>query len=552
MAVTNIGGELLLELLTGGLKNLSADAEEINTLNVFPIPDGDTGSNMLMTLSGAVSAARSGDAAQVESCAGRLSRGALLSARGNSGVILSQFIKGFANGCKGKETLGIREFNAAFGQGVERAYEAVLKPVEGTMLTVMREGFEWIEAQGGNITNFNDYFARLIRSMEESLQRTPELLPILKESGVIDSGGAGFISIFKGAEKALNGEKIEGSHSAAAAGGIDSDAFNADSVLEFGYCTEFILQLQSSKVDIPAFDIRTITDYLETIGDSIVAIKDEGLVKVHVHTFTPGEVLNFGQKFGEFVTLKIENMMVQHNENGVAGKKERPEMPKEKVHVPVAVLAAVSGPGIRAYFEELGCTCVEGGQGENPSTEDFLEAFATISADDIIVLPNNSNVVMAARQAAELCSGARVHVAGAKTLAEGYAAVTMMDLGSGDVGQILEDMEACIKHVKTGLITRAVRAVEYKNISVKQGHFIGMDRDEILSDSEDRVEAVKGLLLKIDDIRDREVVTIFYGPEVTGDELLELGQMLDSSFPWIEYGWIDGGQRVYDYIMAIE
>ena len=556
MACTALNGADLKEILTGGMANLRLNAATIDELNVFPIPDGDTGNNMMMTIEGGVRAVADSDIANVEEFTKKFSRGALLGARGNSGVILSQYFKGFSLGCEGMTELDTAAFSKAMKAGVDRAYEAVITPTEGTILTVMREGWEYISAQEG-ITDFSEYFEKLNRRMDVSLENTPELLPILKESGVIDSGGAGFLCIFRGMEKVINGEKIEGAEALPSAGGhassvgVDPNVFNADTEFEFGYCTEFILQLMNAKTDIAHFDLQTIVSFLETIGNSIVAIMDEDLVKVHVHTFTPGVVLNYVQQFGEFVTLKIENMMIQHNENSMFKKEEPKAAPKE--HKPIAVVTVVNGDGLRELFTEIGVdVCVDGGQTENPSTEDFLAAFEQLDADDIIVLPGNSNIVMASTQAADMYTKARVHVVKAKTIAEVYSAISMMDLTDGDCGRVIDEMEECIEHVKTGLITTSIRDVQYENIAVTKGHYIGLDRAHIISDSEDRIQAVTDLLKGTEGIESCEVLSIFYGDDVDEAETEALSSVLDRDFSWLEYGFIAGGQKVYDYILAIE
>jgi len=557
MAHTTLDGADLKELFTGGMANLKLNAAVIDELNVFPIPDGDTGNNMMMTIEGGVRAVADSDTKDVCEFSKKFARGALLGARGNSGVILSQFFRGFSIGCEGMSILDTKGFAKAMKAGVDRAYEAVITPTEGTILTVMREGWEYL-AEHEDIQNFDDLFKKLNVRMDDSLEHTPDLLPILKESGVIDSGGAGLLCIFRGMEKTINGEKIEGledfsgeqSHSAAQS--FDASKFNADTEMEFGYCTEFILQLQNAKVDIPSFDIKTIISYLESIGNSIVAIKDDDLVKVHVHTFTPGKVLNFVQQFGEFITLKIENMMIQHNENSMFGKEGALTPPKAE-HKQIAVVTVVNGEGLRELFTEIGVDiCVDGGQTENPSTEDFLSAFEKLDADDIIVLPGNSNIVMASTQAAELYTAARVHVVKAKTIAEVYSAISMMDLTDGDCGRVIDEMESCIENTKTGLITTAIRDVDYENISVKKGHYIGLDGHQILSDSEDRIDASIKLLKATEDIGSKDVISIFYGENVTEDEIERLGEAIEREFGWVEYGFINGGQKVYDYIFSIE
>lgn len=573
MKQKTLNGTALASLFAGGMANLKLNAKVIDDLNVFPIPDGDTGNNMFMTIEGGVKAACQTPSEHAGVFATTFARGALLGARGNSGVILSQFFKGFSIGCEGHADLDISGFTDAFKEGVDKAYSAVIQPTEGTILTVMREGWEYISGQT-DIEDFGSYFELLNNRMETSLEHTPELLPILKESGVIDSGGAGFLCIFHGMERTLAGEVIEGGETAghqSSPAAVNLDAFTADSELEFGYCTEFILRLQNKKTDIAHFSLDTVISYLESIGDSIVAVMDEDLVKVHVHTFTPGKVLDFGQRYGEFITLKIENMSVQHNENHMFPEADKHEVDSSlemakyaeqaasnhqehsSQHKAVAVVAVVNGPGLKEFFTELGTDmCVDGGQTENPSTEDFIHAFEQIDADHIIVLPCNSNIVMAATQAAELYTRSQVHVVKAKTIAEGYSAISMMNLSDGDPDRIISEMEECIDHTRTGLITTATRDVEYDHIKVYKGHYIGLDRDSIISDAPDRLDAVRAMLLAVEDIKSREVLTIFYGAHVPEEELTELEAVISRDFGWMEFGFIFGGQEVYDYIFAIE
>lgn len=550
---THLDGEALKNLFLGGLANLKNNKKEVDELNVFPVPDGDTGTNMAMTLEGGVNAISDAYYESVSGFAKAFSRGSLLGARGNSGVILSQFIKGFGSGLEDRKTIGTTEFVQAFRQGVDKAYAAVINPTEGTMLTVMREGCEFLEGCIGEKKDagFEELLEQLNLCMKAALDRTPELLPVLKEAGVIDSGGAGFLYIFLGIEKTLKGEPIEedpdGVHGMSA-GSVDFSAFNADSVLEFGYCTEFILQLQNSKVDIASFDKQQIVSFLEQVGDSIVAVEDDDLVKIHVHTFKPGDVLNYCQQFGEYITLKIENMSVQHNE--IMLEEERKT--KEKIRKPIAIVASLTGKGLQNYFREIGVdVIVNGGQTENPSTEDFLKAFEQIEADHIIILPCNSNILMAASQAAELYKGAKVHVVKAKTVAEGYAALSMMNLGLS-VDEVIRDMDTAIEETETGMITTSIRDVEYEKISVKKGQYIGLNGESVLSASDGRIDAARTLLAATKGIRDKVVVVVFYGAGVSADELADMEQMIKSDFPWLEYGFIDGGQEVYDYIFAVE
>ena len=551
MTTTHLDGSALKELFLGGLSVLKLNKDRIDELNVFPVPDGDTGTNMSMTLEGSLESAAHEEIVGVSELMQKVSRGALLSARGNSGVILSQFIKGFGKGCEGRKTISCADSVKAFRAGVEKAYDAVITPTEGTMLTVMREGCEMMESR--NFASFQECIGALNARMDESLENTPELLPVLKEAGVIDSGGAGFICIFKGMEKVLNGEKITAADVLSEKKTGHTGVFNADSELEYGYCTEFILQLQHSKVDIDHFEISKIVNYLEGVGDSIVAVKDDDLVKIHVHTFFPGQVLDYCQKFGEFITLKIENMSIQHNETMIVQMQEQEQKKKLPAHKPIAYVAALSGDGLISYFKELGVDeVVNGGQTDNPSAEDFVKAYENLNADTIIVLPCNSNIVMAAGQSAEIYQKADVRVVPAKSVAEGYAAISIIDVSCTDPDRIIRDMEYAVKNAGTGLITTATRDMTYKDITVQEGHYIGLDRDDILSDSPDKLTAVKDMLNAMEDISDKEVLTIFYGKHVTDEERSELAGMLDKEFSWLEYGFIYGGQEVYDYIFTVE
>lgn len=551
---THLDGEALKELFAGGLSNLRLHLQEVDELNVFPVPDGDTGTNMSMTLQGGVNATAKSSFISVPDFARTFSRGTLLGARGNSGVILSQFIKGFSNGLESCSTVTVTDFLRSFKLGVSKAYEAVINPTEGTMLTVMREGCEFLETylNSNKEVYFEDVLEETIQAMKKSLDHTPELLPVLKEAGVIDSGGAGFLYIFQGISKTLKGEEITLDDSlqghSMSVPSVNFSAFNADSVLEYGYCTEFILQLQNSKVDIASFDKKVIVDYLNEVGDSIVAVQDEDIVKIHVHTFKPGDILNFCQQFGEYITLKIENMSVQHNE--IMLEEERKT--KERIKKRIAIVAALSGKGLKSYFKEIGVdVIVDGGQTDNPATEDFLRAFKKLDAEQIIVLPCNSNIVMAASQAAEIYDGSDVRIVNAKTIAEGYAALSMMNL-SLSIDEVIRDMEDAIAETCTGMITTSIRDVDYEDLCVKKGHFIGLNGDRVLSDSEDKIQAVRQMLSATEGIRDKVVIVAFYGADVKEKELSCLEEMLKKDFPWLEYGFIEGGQEVYDYIFAIE
>lgn len=546
MHFTGIDGQLLRAMLTAGYNNLKKNIALIDSLNVFPVPDGDTGTNMSLTWEGGLKALALSDAADVDNCLQIFARGALLNARGNSGVILSQFVRGLADFSKGLESFSINDFTAALASGTAKAYSAVIKPTEGTMLTVMRQTAEFAKKSHNEFDSFLSFFTAVIGAMQESLQHTPELLPVLKEAGVVDSGGAGLLCIFEGMLCALNGEKPEDItfDVATSAQIVDaSSTFRRDSVLEFGYCTEFILRLMDAKVDIDNFEIKTIIGFLEINGDSIVAIKDDDLVKVHVHTFSPGDILNYCQRFGEFISIKIENMSVQHSE-GTA-----PAANRQKY----AVVSVCSGDGIKEYFSNIGVSyIIDGGQTQNPPMEDFIKAYDAVNADDIFVLPNNSNIILVARQSAEHYKNSTIHIIPTKSIAEGYSALSMMDLSHDSADEIIADMEYALGNVSTALVTRANRDATYNGLDIREGKFIGLDKETIYSCEETLFDAACKLTDSIEDIENKQVITLFYGENTTEDDVFEFFNYINEKYPLIETGAIYGGQKIYDFIMAIE
>lgn len=546
MNSTQISGRLFGLMLTNGYRNLKRNIEVIDNLNVFPVPDGDTGTNMTMTLGGGISTI-TGEECAVGTLMRRLSRGTLLSARGNSGVILSQFVRGMANAAESKSALLVPDFVELMRSGVDCAYGAVIRPVEGTILTVMREGAELLQRQLDSIADFEDCFRRLIAQMKYTLNKTPELLPVLKEAGVIDSGGAGLICIFEGMEMALRGELLDEADAAEAAPTFlqtGAAAFGPDSVLEYGYCTEFILQLLHAKTDIAAFRLAPVIAALEEMGDSLVAVQDGDLVKVHIHSFEPEKVLAYARQFGEFVTIKIENMSVQHNESMA-------QQPPEKQ--PYAVVAVTSGAGVADYFSQIGVNlCIEGGQTQNPSAEAFLQAFDQLHAEHILVLPNNSNVVMTARQAAALCPQADVQVIPTRSIAEGYSALSMMDPTASTVEELVRSMSDAIHCVTTGYVTTATRDTCMNGLEIHRGDWIGLDDETIRAVSGDKCSAALTLLRNLPDISDKQVLTAFVGKDVSEAELQQLQSALAADFPLLESGFVRGGQEVYAFIFSVE
>lgn len=553
MTHQNVDGLLFADMVRGGAARLRANAQAVDDMNVFPIPDGDTGDNMSMTIEAGISALGTDAPREIGACSAKLAGGMLLGARGNSGVILSQLFAGMADGFKNCEEADVNCLAEAFRSGVRKAYHAVLTPTEGTILTVAREAAEYAANHLSEDSTVESYLEDYRREMQASLKRTPTLLKCLEEAGVLDSGGAGYVFVLEGMDKVLRGETVEAAAvTAPAAKVIDTSSFTADTELEFGYCTEFLLQLQNSKVDVAAFEVSTISDFLQTVGNSVVAFKTpEGVVKVHVHTMTPGRVLDYCQQFGEFLTLKIENMMLQHNESVFSEKmteKKKTETPKK----PVGIVAVATGDGVKETFLQLGADeVIHGGQTMNPSAEDFLGAFSRINADAIIVLPNNGNVILAARQAAGLYDKAAVYVLESKTIGDGYAALSMFDPGAGTIDEIIHDLEDAMRGVVTAMVCPAVRESHLGGVAVKEGDFIGIVGKEILCAAPTAAKAANELLGHID-CADKAVIITLCGKDSTCEEAEEISGIIGENLPELEAYVIDGKQDVYPYIFILQ
>ncbi len=551
---TILDGALYKKMVEGGASCLYQNASTVNDLNVFPIPDGDTGDNMRMTVEGGVQSSAMLESHDLGEVARAVADGMLLSARGNSGVILSQFFGGIAEGLCGVTEADATVLGAAFRSGVRKAYAAVLEPTEGTILTVAREATEYAVKETRAGDNLEAFLKNFLEEMNRSLSRTPELLPVLKEAGVIDSGGAGLLYVMEGMNKVLCGEEIETPIPVSERKeALDFSKMNEDSELVFGYCTEFLLRLQRKKTDIEHFDIKLITDALNEIGNSVVAIRNGSIVKVHVHTMTPGRVFELGQRFGEFLTVKVENMMLQHNE-ATEGEKEasrfRVEKPKEVT--PYAVVSVASGEGIREAFLSLGADyVVSGGQTNNPSTEDFLTAFRSLSAERIIVMPNNGNIILTASKAAELYTGAEVTVLETKTVGEGYAALSMLNFDFDTPEEVMENLRLAISGVVTAEVTHAVRDTTFSGLEIHRGDYIGIVGKEILAAEESRATAAIATLARLD-TEENEVCIVICGADATRGDMDYVRSYLKESHPHLEIFEIDGKQEVYDFIFVLE
>ena len=538
MSLKQINGIVFKQMVINGANNLANRSKYVDQLNVFPVPDGDTGTNMSMTMTAGAKELVSLEEASIGKVAKVLSRGLLMGARGNSGVILSQLFRGFATGLEGKDEADIEDIAKALESGVKTAYKAVMKPIEGTILTVARESAEAAGAKYETVETIVDLYDLVVNEMQISLNRTPELLPVLKEVGVVDSGGQGLL-------KALKGETIVLEAQTEATGESAQTALSSDEV-EFGYCTEFIIRLDEERTP---FKEDVFRGRLEKLGNSIVVVQDEDIVKVHVHTLTPGDALNLAQKHGEFVKLKIENMTEQHNE--IIGQNAPQSEPAKREQAEYGIISVVAGEGIKHLFEEQGCHYViEGGQTMNPSTEDFLKAIDELNAKNIIILPNNSNIIMAANQAAQVTEDVNVVVVPSKTIPQGYTALMMFN-EHASVEDNIEEMNQAITEVKSGQVTYAVRDTQMNGVDIKENDFIGiLDKDIIVSVPE-RFESACALVDKMID-EDSEIVTILYGEGVDEDEADELAEYIENKYDDVEVTIFDGQQPVYSYIISVE
>ena len=531
-------------MIENGAIHLGNHYTDIDALNVFPVPDGDTGTNMSMTFSAGVKDALACGSDRVDEIAKRLSKGLLMGARGNSGVILSQIFRGVYQSFDGKKDISGLELAEAFVNGSRVAYKAVMRPVEGTILTVIRESADYTLAfaTGKEDVTPLEVLEYLVKEADESLKRTPELLPVLKEVGVVDSGGAGLLLVLQGFAMALRGEFLEKSEAAAVEG-----AQSAVESEEFGYCTEFIIQL--SDQGMKTFKEDALKESLSRIGNSLVVVQDDDIVKVHVHTLTPGDALNLGQRYGEFLKLKIENMSVQHENIMVNAQEEFKDHPEKEY----AIITVAAGEGLSNVFKELRADVViSGGQTMNPSTEDFVEAINSCNARHIFVLPNNSNIVLAAQQAESICDADQVEVIvlPTKSIPQGYAALINFN-PEVDAQTNRENMMAAVEHVKTGQVTFAIKDTTYEGLEIKENEYMGIKEKDIIVSLPDKTASTRYLLSHMID-EDSELVTLFTGEDVSEEECSEIEAYLEEHYPDVEVEVIDGGQPVYSFIISVE
>lgn len=549
MAIIKINGVHLSKMLENGLNNLMKHREEVNKLNVFPVADGDTGTNMSLTLGHGLKAAQPRVEAGLYLKA--VSEGMLLGARGNSGVILSQLFKGLYLELARAGWITPAMFRNALIRSYKTAYASVVQPVEGTILTVAREGIEHIKTQIDRRTTMEEFLSMYTAEMRKSLSFTPELLPVLKESGVIDSGAYGYILIFEGMLDRLYGKKHkeakveEATHMAesSAPAPVDLSLFNENSAFVEGYCMEFVLQLMKRENYSQHFVLRTYIDDLKLYGTSLVVVQDGRRVKVHIHTFKPAKIITISQDYGEFLTFKLENMQLQHNEVLQSAA------PDKK---PLATIAAVNGDGMEKTFLELGCDVVINCKGAmNASTEDFIRAIGRVNADKVVILPNNKNVVMAADQAVRLSEAKNVEVLPTKSSAEGYFALAMDIQDSTDTELRVKQMRLGMKSTVTLTESTATKDYENETTSCKAGEEIVMLNGELVAASTDWCDCIIKGLKAVPGAEDIESCVIFTGEGVPDGHEEILAERLSESFPMLEPTFLKGDQGVYKFIIGI-
>lgn len=539
-----ISGKLFKDMLASGMNNLTNHSAEVDSLNVFPVPDGDTGTNMSLTFSSGVNDAIKVEEDHVGKVAKVLSRGLLMGARGNSGVITSQIFRGFFQSVEHLEDMDALQLAQALVNGSRVAYRAVMRPVEGTILTVVREAADYTYAYTvtEEITDCIKVMEKMVLEANESLLRTPELLPVLAEVGVVDSGGKGLCIILEGFLSAMKGEVIAPSKDASSYDSAQTKIEGGEE--EFGFCTEFILHL--TPTGIKHFSEEDFKNELATIGISIVCVQDDDLVKVHVHTLEPQTAIKMGKRRGRFMKLKIENMQEQHD--NILEKEQEEEVVAE--HKKYAIITVAPGKGIDAMFKELRADIVVGGgQTMNPSTEDFVSAIGKVNADHIIILPNNSNIVLAANQACQVCEDKDIHVLPTKTIPQGLSACIMFN-PEVDIEDNLAEMQEAIDHVKSGEVTYAIKDTTYEGLEIKKDEYMGIFGKAIVVSDPDMMASTKALLDKMLD-EDSELVTLIYGDTATLEQAEEIAEYIeDTSDAEVEIH--EGNQPVYSFIIGVE
>ena len=546
-----INGLVLAEMIDLGSKNLAKNAEKINALNVFPVPDGDTGTNMNLSMSSGAKETAANVVANIGELGKSFSKGLLMGARGNSGVILSQLFRGMSQYIADKKEVNAKEFAEAIQNGVSIAYKAIIKPVEGTILTVAREAAEAGLKAAENTTSVVEVMEAIYAEAQASLKRTPELLPILKEVGVVDSGGQGLVCVYQGFVAALKGEKIEGLEAVETnlvdmqfEDNHDMDFMNPEDIV-YGFCTEFTVRLDKEKKE---FNEDKFREDMSKFGDSLLVISDSEFVKIHVHTETPGDVFNYGQQYGELIKIKSDNMREQHRE--VLRKQEAKQTTAPKELKEQAMISISMGAGLSKVLTSMGVDyIVEGGQTMNPSTEDIMKAIKEVNAKNIFIFPNNKNIQLAAKQAAELAEE-NVFVIESKTAPQGLAAVMVFN-PQASAEENFANMQEVLSTVSTLEVTHAVRDTNIEGVEIKKDEFMGIRNGKIVVSNLSLNTVLEELLEKSLD-EDSEIVTLYLGEESTEEYTDFLEQLIEEKYPDVEVELIESGQPVYPYIIGVE
>ena len=546
-----INGLILAEMIDLGSKNLAKNAEKINALNVFPVPDGDTGTNMNLSMSSGAKETAANVVENIGELGKSFSKGLLMGARGNSGVILSQLFRGMSQHIADKKEVNAKEFAEAIQNGVSIAYKAIIKPVEGTILTVAREAAEAGVKAAEKTTSVVEVMEAIYAEAQASLKRTPELLPILKEVGVVDSGGQGLVCVYQGFVAALKGEKIEGLE--AVETNVVDMQFEDDHDMDFmspedivyGFCTEFTVRLDKEKKE---FNEDKFREDMSKFGDSLLVISDSEFVKIHVHTETPGDVFNYGQQYGELIKIKSDNMREQHRE--VLRKQEAKQTTAPKELKEQAMISISMGAGLSKVLTSMGVDyIVEGGQTMNPSTEDIMKAIKEVNAKNIFIFPNNKNIQLAAKQAAELAEE-NVFVIESKTAPQGLAAVMVFN-PQASAEENFANMQEVLSTVSTLEVTHAVRDTNIEGVEIKKDEFMGIRNGKIVVSNLSLNTVLEELLEKSLD-EDSEIVTLYLGEESTEEYTDFLEQLIEEKYPDVEVELIESGQPVYPYIIGVE
>ncbi len=552
MNTRRINGYLFEQMLYNGLANLRKMEKTLNSLNVFPVADGDTGTNMRLTLENGLRHAKRSE--PLFAYLRTLNDGLLLGARGNSGVILSQIFRGIYLYLARCNAANCGDMRNALVQGYKTAYQAVVHPVEGTILTVAREGIEHIRGHIDRNTTMETLFSMYVAEMKKSLAHTPEMLAVLKSSGVVDSGALGYITIVEGMSKYLNGEllKLDTPISQeptrnAVAPIPSSEAFNENSRFEEGYCMEFILQLMTSAAYSQGFVLENFIKEIQPFGDSIAVVRDRTRIKVHIHTKKPAFIMTLGQRYGEFISFKLENMQLQHNEQQASK-----QAPPRRYTKPLGIVTVACGEGMKEELKKLGCDCIlDGGVTMNTPSSDFLAAYEEIDAEHIVVLPNSKNVVGAAEQAAKLCRRENIHVLPTASVAEGYFAAAMDVGNSKDVAKRIESIRAGAANVVTLSVARAEKHYENETVHCEAGDYVAVLADQVVFSASTPVDAFMGGLAHVEDIESRETCLVFCGDATDGEIEETLEASLSDRYADLEVNFVPGGQHTYLWICGI-